>query len=179
MRIAWGITGSGDKILEVVELMERLKEKYSLDIIPYASKQGEVVLKYYKLLRRVKETFPGYKVERNANSPFLVAKLQMGEFDCFIIAPATANTVAKIAHGIADTLISNAAAQAMKAEVPVYIFPVDQKVGEVITTLPNGKKMKIRVREEDVRNVETLRKMRGITVLSTLDEIEEVIKGGK
>ena len=103
----------------------------------------------------------------------------MGEFDCFIIAPATANTVAKIAHGIADTLISNAAAQAMKAEVPVYIFPVDQKVGEVITTLPNGKKMKIRVREEDVRNVETLQKMRGITVLSTLDEIEEVIKGGK
>jgi len=179
LRIAWGITGSGDKILEVVELMERLKEKYSLDIIPYASRQGEVVLKYYKLLRRVKEIFPGYKVERNANSPFLAAKLQMGEFDCFIIAPATANTVAKIAHGIADTLISNAAAQAMKAEVPVYIFPVDQKVGEVITTLPNGKKMKIRVREEDVRNVETLQKMRGITVLSTLDEIEEVIKGGK
>ena len=164
---------------EVVELMERLKEKYSLDIIPYASRQGEVVLKYYKLLRRVKETFPGYKVERNANSPFLVAKLQMGEFDCFIIAPATANTVAKIAHGIADTLISNAAAQAMKVDIPVYIFPVDQEVGEVETILPNGKKMKLRIREEDVRNVDTLRKMHGITVLRTLEEIEEVVKSGR
>ena len=155
--------------------MEALKKKYDLEVIPYASKEGEIVLKFYKLLKRVKEVFPGYKVEKSANAPFLAAKLQMNEFDYFIIAPATANTVAKIAHGIADTLLSNAASQAMKVGIPVYIFPVDQKVGEVETVLPDGKKMKLRIREEDVKNVDALRKMRGIEVLERLEDIEKVL----
>lgn len=175
MKIAWGITGSGDKIIETVELMERLEGECDIEIVPYASKEGEVVLKFYKLLKRVKGVFPGYKVERSANAPFLASKLQLGKFDLLLIAPATANTVAKIAHGIADTLLTNAALQAVKTNLPVYIYPVDQEVGEVTTILPNGKKMKLHVRKEDVKNVETLRNMDGITVLKTLDEIREVI----
>ncbi|HHI30210.1 archaeoflavoprotein AfpA [Methanosarcinales archaeon] len=175
MKIAWGITGSGDKIIETVELMERLEGECDIEIVPYASKEGEVVLKFYKLLKRVKGVFPGYKVERSANAPFLASKLQLGKFDLLLIAPATANTVAKIAHGIADTLLTNAALQAIKTNLPVYIYPVDQEVGEVTTILPNGKKMKLHVRKEDVKNVETLRNMDGITVLKTLDEIREVI----
>jgi len=175
VKIAWGITGSGDKIIETVELMERLEGECDIEIVPYASKEGEVVLKFYKLLKRVKGVFPGYKVERSANAPFLASKLQLGKFDLLLIAPATANTVAKIAHGIADTLLTNAALQAIKTNLPVYIYPVDQEVGEVTTILPNGKKMKLHVRKEDVKNVETLRNMDGITVLKTLDEIREVI----
>ncbi|CAD7771636.1 Flavoprotein [Candidatus Methanoperedenaceae archaeon GB50] len=177
MKVAWGITGSGDKIAETVGLMERLKEEYGIEIVPYASKEGEVVLKFYRLLKRVKEVFPGYKVERSANAPFLASKLQLGKFDLFLIAPATANTVAKIAHGIADTLLTNAALQAMKTRLPVYIYPVDQEVGDVTTILPNGREMRIHVREEDVKNVETLREMDGITVLKSLDEVEEIIRG--
>ena len=177
MKIAWGITGSGDKIIETVELMERLEGECDIEIVPYASKEGEVVLKFYKLLKRVKGVFPGYKVERSANAPFLASKLQLGKFDLLLIAPATANTVAKIAHGIADTLLTNAALQAIKTNLPVYIYPVDQEVGEVTTILPNGKKMKLHVRKEDVKNVETLRNMDGITVLKTLDEVEKVVRG--
>jgi flavoprotein len=64
----------------------------------------------------------------------------------------------------------------MKADVPVYIFPVDQKVGEVITKLPNGRDLKLRIRKEDVENVEKLQRMQGITVLSRLEEIEDVMK---
>ena len=177
VKIAWGITGSGDKIIETVELMERLKGERGIEIVPHASKEGEVVLKFYKILKRVKEGFPGYKVERSANAPFLASKLQLGKFDLFLIAPATANTVAKIAHGIADTLITNAALQAIKTNLPVYIYPVDQKVGEVTTILPNGEEMKLRVRKEDVKNVEALRSMEGITVLKTLGEVEKVVRG--
>jgi archaeoflavoprotein AfpA len=179
LKIAWGITGSGDKIEETVEFMEAMKERYNPDIVPYASKEGEVVLKFYKLLNRVREVFSGYKVERSSNAPFLAAKLQMGEYDCFIICPATANTVAKIAHGIADSLLSNSAAQAMKAGVPVYIYPVDQEVGEMTTILPNGREMKLKIREEDVKNTDTLRDMKGITVLNTIDELEGVVSEWK
>ncbi|MCW7076079.1 archaeoflavoprotein AfpA [Methanosarcinales archaeon] len=179
LKIAWGITGSGDRIEETVEFMEQIKERYNLDIVPYASKEGEVVLKFYKLLNRVKEGFPGYKVERSSNAPFLAAKLQMGEYDLFIICPATANTVAKIAHGIADSLLSNSAAQAMKVGVPVYIYPVDQKVGEMTTILPDGREMKLKIREEDVKNTDALRDMEGMTVLNTIDEIEGVVSEWK
>jgi archaeoflavoprotein AfpA len=175
-RIAWGITGSGDKIRETVALMEALSAKYDLEVHVYLSKEGEVVLKFYKLLNDVKQVFPKVTPERGPNAPFLSGKLQMGTYALFLIAPATANTVAKIAYGIADSLITNSAAQAMKVNVPVYIFPVDQQEGELITKLPNGRPLKLRIRKEDMENVERLRRMEGLTVLSQLEEFEAEVK---
>ncbi len=176
VRIAWGITGSGDKLTECVTFMEGLTKAYNLDVHVYLSKEGVVVLKYYKLLKGVKDYFPKLNTEKGPNVPFLSGKIQLGTYDFVLIAPATANTVAKIAYGIADSLITNSAAQAMKVDLPVYIFPVDQEEGEIITSLPNGSDLKLRIRKEDVENVEKLRKMRGITVLSRIEEIEEVVK---
>ena len=176
VRIAWAITGSGDKLTECVTFMEELTKLYNLEVHVYLSKEGVVVLKFYKLLKEVKDIFPKLSTERGPNAPFLSGKIQLGTYDFVLIAPATANTVAKIAYGIADSLITNSAAQAMKADVPVYIFPVDQKEGEILTTLPNGSDLKLRMRKEDVENVEKLRSMRGITVLSRIEDIEEVVK---
>jgi archaeoflavoprotein AfpA len=176
MKIAWGITGSGDKLMECVTFMEDLTEKYNLDVHVYLSREGKVVLKFYKLLKEVKEHFPKLSSESGPNAPFLSGKIQLGTYSFLLIAPATANTAAKIAYGIADSLITNSAAQAMKADVPVYIFPVDQKEGEIITKLPDGRDLKLRMRKEDVENVEKLRRMRGITVLNRMDEIEAVVK---
>lgn len=176
VRIAWGITGSGDKLTECVTFMEELTKAYHLDVHVYLSKEGVVVLKYYKLLKEVKDYFPKLSTEKGPNAPFLSGKIQLGTYDFVLIAPATANTVAKIAYGIADSLITNSTAQAVKADVPVYIFPVDQKEGEILTTLPNGRDLKLRMRKEDVENVERLRRMRGITVLSRIEEIEAVVE---
>jgi len=176
MKIAWGITGSGDKLTECVTFMKELTTAYNLEVHVYLSKEGVVVLKYYTLLKEVKEHFPKVSQELGPNAPFLSGKIQLGTYDFVLIAPATANTVAKIAYGIADSLITNSVAQAMKADVPVYIFPVDQKEGEIITTLPNGRDLKLRIRKEDVDNVEKLRRMRGITILSKVEEIEDVVK---
>ncbi len=176
VRIAWGVTGAGDYMSETVALMEKIAEKYNLEVHVYLSKEAEVVLKFYKLLDEVKERFPKVSVEKGPNAPFLSGKLQSGKYKLFLIAPATANTVAKIALCIADSLITNSAAQAMKVDVPVYIFPVDQKEGEVKTKLPDGRDLTIRIRKEDVENVEMLRRMQGITVLSRVEEIEEVVK---
>ena len=174
--IAWGITGSGDKLTKCVAFMEQLTTKYNLEVHVYLSKEGLVVLKFYKLLKEVKDYFPRLSIEKGPNAPFLSGKIQLGTYDFVLIAPATANTVAKIAYGIADSLITNSAAQAMKVDVPVYIYPVDQKEGEIVTTLPNGSDLKLRMRKEDVDNVEKLRRMRGITVLSQIDDMEAVVK---
>ena len=175
VKIVWGITGCGDNIKDVVSLMIDLKNKYNLDVDIYASKNSKGVLKWYKLWNKLVEEFGEIKLEVDSNSPFLPGKLQTGKYDLFLVAPTTANTTAKIAHCIADTLITNSVAQGLKAYVPTYIYPPDNKVGEIETTIPNGKKIKLHIRKEDVENTNRLRKMEGITVLDEVKDIEKVI----
>lgn len=175
MRIAWCITGCGDKLPEVVDLMIKLKKKYNLDVDVYLSKNAKVVVKWYKLWNKLEEEFGKIKVEIDSNAPFLAGKLQTGKYDILLVAPATANTTAKIAHGIADTLITNSVAQAMKVRMPVYIFPPDNKEGELTTLLPNGKTLTLYIRKIDVENVNKLREMEGIEVLEKVEDIEKAI----
>ncbi len=162
---------------ESLDLMKELSQKYDVRIDAFLSREGEIVLKFYKYMRDVKETFERVFTEQGPNIPFLSGKLQMGKYKAFIICPATANTAAKMAHGIADSLITNSAAQAMKVDIPVYIFPVDQKPGTVVTKLPDGSDLTLRIRDVDVKNVQILKDMRGITVLGHVKEVEDVIKG--
>ena len=183
MKIAWGITGCGDKLNETIEVMKALKRAHpELGIEVFLSKAGATVARYYK----VEEELSGFdKVwnEVDSNTPFLAARLQMGEFMFVLIAPATSNTVAKLAVGIADTLLTNSALQAVKGFVPVYVMPVDYSEGEVTTTLPNGKTLRLRVRREDAENVAKLDSMEGITTFESPDTIpailEEHMKKGK
>jgi archaeoflavoprotein AfpA len=176
VRIAWGITGCGDRIEQITSMMMDLKRKYNFKVDVYVSKSGQMVLRWYKLLDRLKNEFSEIQIEANANAPFLVGKLQTGYYNIFLVAPATANTVAKIAYGIADTLITNAASQATKAMIPVYIYPSDSRKGDVETTLPNGKCIKLRIRDVDVENVNRLRRMESITIIDCLEDIERIVK---
>ncbi len=176
LKIAWGITGCGDNLKDSINIMKDLIKEYNLDIKVFLSQAGETVVKWYKLYKDLKTNFPRSYTEKSPNIPFLVGDLQLGRYDFLLIMPSTSNTVAKIAAGISDTLLSNAAAQAMKASIPVYIFPVDQKKGEIITDLPGGKKLTLTMRDVDIEAVDKLRKMPFMTVLGHPDEIREIIK---
>ncbi|MCZ7383745.1 MAG: archaeoflavoprotein AfpA [Candidatus Methanoperedens sp.] len=176
LRIAWGITGCGDYLKESLDIMKDLAIEHNLDVRVYLSEAGEMVVKWYRLFNDLKTSFPKTYSEKSPNIPFLVGDLQLGKYDFLLITPSTSNTVAKIAAGISDTLLTNAAAQAMKAKVPVYIFPADQRRGEVITDLPDGRKLTLTMRDVDIEAVDKLRKMPGITVMGHPDEIREVIK---
>ncbi len=175
LRIAWGITGCGDHLAESVEVIKKLKKKHGLDVSIILSKAGEMVITWYKLWDQIKQNFDKIFIESTANTPFLIGPLQLGKYDLLLICPATANTTAKIAHGIADSLLTNCVAQAMKAGIHVYIFPVDQKHGEIVTGLPDGKKLSLRMRDVDVENAERLKNMKGMTVLSSPREIESAL----
>ncbi|WP_349256759.1 archaeoflavoprotein AfpA [Methanocella sp.] len=177
VRIAWGITGCGDKIEEIAVLMVELKKKHNLTVDIYTSKSARLVLKWYKLWGMLEDEFYDLRVEVDSNSPFLVGKLQTGHYDMFLVAPVTANTAAKIAYGIGDTLLSNAVAQAAKARVPISLYPPDNKPGELETILPGGKKMKLYIRDVDVENVNKIRKMQSITVLDNVRDIRGAIEG--
>jgi archaeoflavoprotein AfpA len=177
-KIAWGITGSGDRIVETVAVMKEIQKQYNdrLDIRVFVSKAGEQVIKYYKLFNDLEKNFDKVWVEINANSPFLAGQLQVRRYEFLLLAPTTSNTVAKIALGLADTLLSNAAIMAQKAFVPTYIMPCDYKPGIITTILPDGSEMKLRIRKEDAEHVNRLRGMEDVTVIETPQEIPKVFE---
>ena len=177
-RVAWGITGSGYRMLEVFETMKQIKKQYQEDtrITVYLSKAGNQVANFYSLAKDLKENFDKIRVEINSNMPTLAVQLQSGKIEFLLIAPATANTVAKIATGIADTLLSNATIMALKAFVPVYILPCDYKEGVTATQLPDGSEMKIQVRKEDVERTKKLAAMDGVFILEKPEEIHHVFQ---
>ena len=67
----------------------------------------------------------------------ITGRLSLGKYDLLIVSPATANTVSKIVHGIADTLVTNAVAQAGKGAVKTLMVPVDIHPGPIDTVLPS------------------------------------------
>ena len=174
-KVAWGITGAGDKIAEILDVMKDLK-KQSEDVVEiqvFLSKAADTVLKFYRLEDELKRSFPKVQVELNSNSPFLAAWMQMRKYEFLLIAPASSNTVAKIANGIGDTLLTNAAIMSLKAFVPVYILPTDYKESIVYTKLPNGKEMKLRVRKEEADQVRKLEAMEDVHVLESPQKMRE------
>jgi len=160
-KVAWAITGAGDKILETLKFMLEIQKNYGdrVDIEVFISKSGDQVVKYYGISSDIETNFDKVWVEINANATFLAGNIQLGKYECMLIAPATSNTVAKIAMRMGDTLISNAAIMGQKADVPMYILPSDVEEGVTITQLPDGKDLKITIRKEDVEHVEKLAKM--------------------
>ncbi|UCE43931.1 MAG: archaeoflavoprotein AfpA [Candidatus Bathyarchaeota archaeon] len=177
-RVAWGITGSGDRLTETIEAMKKLRRQYQdkIEIQVYLSKAGNQVVKWYKLADDLKENFGRILIEINSNSPFLAGQLQLGKFEFLLIAPATSNTVAKISMGIADTMLSNAAIMGLKAFAPVYIMPSDYEETMIVTKLPNGRELKLRIRKEDVEHVKKLAGMADVFVLENPKEISQTFR---
>lgn len=177
-RVAWGITGSGDKLAETLNVMKRIKNEYSADVEfkVYLSKAGHQVLRYYRLLNDLEENFGRPQVEVDSNTPFLAGGLQLGQFEFLLIAPASSNTVAKISIGIADTLLCNAAIMALKAFSIVYILPSDLEEGVTGTKLPDGHDLKLRIRREDAENTRKLAGMDGVFVLKKPEDISLVFR---
>ena len=170
-RIAWGITGSGDLIKETYDVLVDIKNKTDFQFMVFLSKEGETVMKWYRMWDSIQNDFPNFKTDAGPNSPFIAGPLQVGHYDALLIAPATANTVAKIVHGIADTLVTNAVAQTAKGDTPIYILPVDREKGTVTTYSPQGRKMNLKMRDVDVENTAILAQMENVTVLNSPDEI--------
>ena len=96
----------------------------------------------YGLFERVKKLTGGYYkelvLEKDQESSYpMTGRFSLGKYDLLVISPTTSNTIGKIVNGIADTLITNAVAQAGKGQVKTCIIPVDIESGELETVLPS------------------------------------------
>jgi dihydromethanopterin reductase (acceptor) len=134
LRIAWGITGAGHLLKDSYELMKTLKQD-GHSITTFMSRAGEEVSRMYGLLDSTKEISDGsylneIYLDSNQGASFpKIGRFNVGRYDVLILSPATSNTVSKIVYGIADTLVTNCAAQAMKGGIPSLIVPVDWESG--------------------------------------------------
>jgi dihydromethanopterin reductase (acceptor) len=140
MKIAWGITGAGHLLFDSVKVLETLSRNHKVTVL--LSGAGEEVLKMYGLYENVENITGGYyrelSKEKDQKSSFpLTGRFSLGKYDMLIVSPTTANTIGKIVNGIADSLITNAVAQAGKGHVKTYITPVDLEFGDLETILPS------------------------------------------
>jgi len=176
-KIAWGITGGGDKIEEIIDVMIDFKKQSedAVGIEVFLSKAADIVLKFYRLEDKLRQNFAKVQLEQSSNSPFLAAWLQMRKYEFLLIAPASSNTVSKIANSISDTMLTNAAIMSLKAFVPVYILPTDYRESTVYTKLPNGKVMKLRIRKEEVDLVRRLEGMEDMHVLENPQKMQQAL----
>ena len=176
-RFAWGVTGSGDEVKEILDTMTRFSEAHQdVETRVFLSKSAEQVLTWYRILDKLKASFEKMKVESSPNTPFLAGELQAGKYDFFVVAPTTSNSTAKIALGIGDTLITNAVNMAVKAGVPVYVYPCEVGEGEKVTILPNGDKLKLAIRDMDANYIEMLERDPGVTVVYSLVELKQILE---
>ncbi len=175
LRFVWGLTGTGFLIKESIDLMKELQENYNIDLTILLSKEGAVVVKWYKQWDYLNEVVEKVKIEITPNKPFIAGPLQIGKYDFLLVCPVSANSVAKIVYGIADSLITNCVAQTIKGDVPVYLLPSDQYDEPIVTTRTDGSRLVLKIRDIEIKNVKKLRNMEGITVFSNFLDLKEFL----
>ncbi len=171
----WGITGTGFLLQESIDLMKEIQEDYGVKLTVILSKEGAAVVKWYKKWLALTEVAEKVQIEKTPNIPFYAGPLQLGKFDFFLCCPVSANTVAKIVYGIADTLITNCVAQAIKGGQIAYIFPSDQDTEPIVTSRPDGSPLVLKIRDIELENNRKLKTMEGIHVISEFSEIKTLI----
>lgn len=190
VRIAWGVTGAGHFLEESFSVFEDLAKSPGTLVTTFLTQAGIEVVKAYGLWDTLKGVSPGgyyqevFTSEDQGACAFKAGRLYRGMYHVLVVSPATANTVAKIVHGIADSLVANAVAEAQRGLVPVFIVPTDFEMGLVETVFPGlehadamgSGKVQAKVRLLDARNVKLLQEMEGVTVLRNPAEIVPALR---
>jgi flavoprotein len=169
IKIAWAVTGAGHFLRESADLIKAFADRAEIHVC--LSLAAAEVVRMYKL----EETIAGSaaSVTRESGHSFpLTSKFSVGFYAALVIAPATGNTVAKCAQGIADSLVSCMFAQAGKSRVPVCVLPTDV-APEIISPAPNGNMVKVFPRDLDLGLTKRLGEIGGVTLCLSPAELGE------
>ena len=168
-RIAWCITGSGHYLKESIDLMLTLE---NVDL--YLSKAGEEVLKWYDYDLSIfkKNNIKIFKDVTASASP--VSLLYESVYKLVVISPATSNTIALMAQGVSNTLVTNMFAQAGKCEVESLVFACDTE--PVVITQAPKKLVTLYPREIDLKNFKELKKFKNVIVVDNVKSLKKHLK---
>ena len=178
MRICWVITGAGHFLSETADFLSRLgntrrSRDVSIDLF-FTRAAVEVSARYGRTT--IFEACGFTICRENDFSSGGVIYFAGGRYDALVLAPATANTVAKCALGIADSLASNFFAQGGKNGVPIFVLPTDGEE-KIVSVTPSGRRIEIRPSPVDIARLGELSRFPGVTILRSPDEFDKIFVG--
>lgn len=172
-RLAWAITGSGHYLRESLAILQNLK---NTDI--FLSRAAAEIIQQYGFQTQLEAT--GHKIYQDKTASSVpVEMFYEGKYHTLVISPATSNTIAKMAYGFSDSLVTNLFAQAGKTRVPSIVFACDTEpevAGEHIDSeAPRDNMVKVYPRQIDLDNVAKLAKFEFTTIVSDMDMLQKAI----
>ncbi|MBO8160343.1 MAG: bifunctional phosphopantothenoylcysteine decarboxylase/phosphopantothenate--cysteine ligase CoaBC [Thermosipho sp. (in: Bacteria)] len=118
MHILLGVS-SGIAIYKTVDLVSKLrKEKYEIDVVMTENASKLISPSVFSAVGNCKV----YNQTFDVNDGWIVHTELSKKTDIFVLAPATVNTIGKIANGIADNLLTTVAA-AIPNNTPKIVVP--------------------------------------------------------
>ncbi len=167
-RLAWAITGSGHYLRESLAILQTLN---AVDI--YLSKAAVEIIKQYGFQDALDAT--GHKVYQDKTASSVpVERFYEGYYHTLVIAPATSNTIAKMAYGFSDSLVTNLFAQAGKTQVESIVFACDT-APELESEAPRDNMVNVYPRQIDLENVEKLKQFACTQVVADMASLQQAI----
>ena len=168
-RLAWAITGSGHYLRESLALLKTLRE---VDV--FLSRAAAEIIQQYGFHEQLIST--GHRVYQDKTASSVPVELfYEGKYHTLVISPATSNTIAKMAYGFSDSLVTNLYAQAGKTRVPSIVFACDT-APELESEAPRDNLVKVYPRIIDLENVNKLKAFEATTVVADIQALEQAIK---
>lgn len=167
-RLAWAITGSGHYLRESLDILSTLQ-----DVDIFLSRAAAEIIRQYGFQAQLEET--GHRVYQDKTASSVPVELfYQGKYHTLVIAPATSNTIAKMAYGFSDSLVTNLFAQAGKTRVPSIVFACDT-APELESEAPRENMVKVYPRQIDLDNVAKLAAFEATKVVADMAELTHAI----
>ena len=168
-RLAWAITGSGHYLRESLAILQTLE---NVDV--FLSKAAAEIIKQYGFQAQLDAT--GHKVYQDKTASSVPVELfYAGKYHTLVIAPATSNTIAKMAYGFSDSLVTNLYAQAGKTRVPSIVFACDT-APEVLSEAPRDNVVKVFPRKIDLDNVAKLANFEATQIVADIAALTDAVQ---
>ena len=167
-RLAWAITGSGHYLRESLTVLQAIE---NVDI--FLSKAAAEIIRQYDFQAQLDAT--NHKVYQDKTASSVPVELfYEGKYHTLVIAPATSNTIAKMAYGFSDSLVSNLFSQAGKTRVPSIVFACDTSP-ELTSEAPRDNFVKVYPRQIDLDNVTKLATFEYTQIVSNMQMLQQAI----
>lgn len=167
-RLAWAITGSGHYLRESLAILASLN---NVDV--FLSRAAAEIIKQYGFQPQLEAM--GHRVFQDKTASSVpVEFFYEGKYHTLVISPVTSNTIAKMAYGISDSLVSNLYAQAGKTRVASIVFACDT-APEVESEAPKEHMVMVYPRQIDLDNVQKLARFEATEIVASIEELQAAI----
>ena len=168
-RLAWAITGSGHYLRESLAILGSLQ-----DVDVFLSSAAAEIIKQYGFQAQLDAT--GHRVFQDKTASSVpVEFFYEGKYHTLVISPVTSNTIAKLAYGISDSLVTNLYAQAGKTQVNSIVFACDT-APEVESEAPKENMVMVYPRKIDLDNVQKLAQFEATEIVASIEELQAAVE---